>query len=116
MLLAEDGRKMSKRLEELPRAYRNAQYSTEPMPLRLYLLNSAALKAEEMRMTEDGIKAESAFGVIIPLWNAYSFFVTYAAISTAGPRIEHRKKTATAHRPGPLDPLGTADLDPQYQH
>ena len=47
--------------------------------LRLYLLNSPAMKAEEMRMTEEGIK-QSLRDVIIPLWNAYSFFVTYAAI------------------------------------
>ena len=37
------------------------------------------MKAEEMRLTEEGIK-QSLRDVIIPLWNAYSFFVTYAAI------------------------------------
>lgn len=78
MLLAEDGRKMSKRLKNYPEP-------TEMMDLygadalRLYLLNSAVLKAEEMRLTEKGIK-ESLRSVIIPLWNSYSFFVTYANI------------------------------------
>ena len=63
--------------------------------LRLYLLNSAALKAEEMRMTEDGIK-ESLRSVIIPVWYAYSFFVTYANIDNWSP--DQVQKTATAHR------------------
>jgi isoleucyl-tRNA synthetase len=47
--------------------------------LRLYLLNSPAMKAEELRLSENGIK-QSLRDVILPLWNAYSFFVTYAQI------------------------------------
>ena len=78
MLLAEDGRKMSKRLKNYPEPTEMIdKYGADA--LRLYLLNSPALKAEEMRMTETGIK-ESLRAVIIPLWNAYSFFATYAAI------------------------------------
>ncbi len=78
MLLAEDGRKMSKRLKNYPEpTAMMGVYGADA--LRLYLLNSAALKAEEMRLTENGIK-ESLRSVIIPLWNAYSFFVTYANI------------------------------------
>ena len=78
MLLAEDGRKMSKRLKNYPEPTEMIdKYGADA--LRLYLLNSPALKAEEMRMTENGIK-ESLRAVIIPLWNAYSFFATYAAL------------------------------------
>ena len=78
MLLAEDGRKMSKRLKNYPEPTEMVdRYGADA--LRLYLLNSAALKAEELRMTEAGIK-QSLRDVIIPLWNAYSFFVTYARI------------------------------------
>jgi isoleucyl-tRNA synthetase len=78
MLLAEDGRKMSKRLKNYPEPTAMIDlYGADA--LRLYLLNSPALKSEELRMTEDGIK-ESLRSVIIPLWNAYSFFVTYAHI------------------------------------
>ena len=76
MLLAEDGRKMSKRLKNYPEPTEMTDlYGADA--LRLYLLNSPALRAEEMRLTENGIK-ESLRAVIIPLWNAYSFFVTYA--------------------------------------
>jgi isoleucyl-tRNA synthetase len=78
MLLAEDGRKMSKRLKNYPEPSQMIHtYGADA--LRLYLLNSPAIKAEEMRLTESGIK-QSLRDVIIPLWNAYSFFVTYAKI------------------------------------
>ncbi|MBM3278989.1 MAG: isoleucine--tRNA ligase [Candidatus Handelsmanbacteria bacterium] len=78
MLLAEDGRKMSKRLKNYPEPTEMlAVYGADA--LRLYLLDSAAMKAEELRLTETGIK-ESLRAVILPLWNAYSFFVTYANI------------------------------------
>ena len=76
MLLAEDGRKMSKRLKNYPEPTAMIdKYGADA--LRLYMLNSPALKAEELRLTEEGIQ-ESLRAVIIPLWNAYSFFVTYA--------------------------------------
>ena len=78
MLLAEDGRKMSKRLKNYPEPTEMLDvYGADA--LRLYLLDSPAMKAEEMRLTEAGIK-ESLRAVILPLWNAYSFFVTYANI------------------------------------
>ncbi|MCC7263779.1 MAG: isoleucine--tRNA ligase [Candidatus Latescibacteria bacterium] len=78
MLLAEDGRKMSKRLKNYPEPTEMLDaYGADA--LRLYLLDSAAMKAEELRLTETGIK-ESLRAVILPLWNAYSFFVTYANI------------------------------------
>ncbi len=78
MLLAEDGRKMSKRLKNYPEPTEMLdRYGADA--LRLYLLDSAAMKAEELRLTETGIK-ESLRAVILPLWNAYSFFVTYANI------------------------------------
>ena len=41
--------------------------------------------------------------VIIPLWNAYSFFVTYANIDGAAPAARPRRP---GQPPGPLDPLG----------
>ncbi|NKB70683.1 MAG: isoleucine--tRNA ligase [Candidatus Latescibacteria bacterium] len=84
MLLAEDGRKMSKRLKNYPEPTAMIdRYGADA--LRLYMLNSSALKAEELRLTEQGIQ-ESLRSVIIPLWNAYSFFVTYANIDGWRPR------------------------------
>ena len=78
MLLAEDGRKLSKRLKNYPDPTDMLEkYGADA--LRLYLLNSPAMKAEELRLTENGMN-QSLRDVIIPLWNAYSFFVTYAKI------------------------------------
>ena len=83
MLLAEDGRKMSKRLKNYPEPTEMLEtYGADA--LRLYLLNSPALRSEELRMSEQGIK-ESLRAVIIPLWNAYSFFVGYANIDGWSP-------------------------------
>ena len=94
MLLAEDGRKMSKRLKNYPEPTEMMDvYGADA--LRLYLLNSAALKAEEMCLTEKGIK-ESLRSVIIPLWNAYSFFVTYANIDGWTP--QRTEGVASANR------------------
>ena len=84
MLMAEDGRKMSKRLKNYPEPTQMLdEYGADA--LRLYLLNSAVMKAEELRLTETGIR-ESLRSVIMPLWNAYSFFVTYANIDGWSPR------------------------------
>src|SRR5208337_3208177 len=54
-----------------------ASYGADAM--RLFRLDSAVLKAEDLRFSEAGVK-EVVKNVIIPLWNSYSFFVTYANI------------------------------------
>jgi isoleucyl-tRNA synthetase len=83
MLLAEDGRKLSKRLKNYPDPTEMLEkYGADA--LRLYLLNSPAMKAEELRLSESGMN-QSLRDVIIPLWNAYSFFVTYANIDGWSP-------------------------------
>ncbi|MDP6523887.1 MAG: isoleucine--tRNA ligase [Kiritimatiellia bacterium] len=78
MVLAEDGRKMSKRLKNYPDAmYMLDTYGADA--LRLYMINSPVVRAEDLRFSEDGVK-HSLRHLLIPLWNAYSFFVTYANI------------------------------------
>ncbi len=78
LVLAEDGKKMSK-------SERN--YS-DPMgvintfgadALRFFLMNSAVVRAEDLKFSDDGVK-EVLKNLIIPMWNAYSFFITYANI------------------------------------
>lgn len=84
LVLAEDGRKMSKRLKNYPDpAYMIETYGADA--LRLYMLNSAVVRAEDLRFSEEGVK-HLLRHLVIPLWNAYSFFVTYANIDnwTAG--------------------------------
>ncbi len=76
MLLAEDGLKMSKSLKNYPDP-RHILDTFGADPLRAYLINSPALRAEPLRFSESGVH-EVVRTVLIPLWNAYSFFTTYA--------------------------------------
>jgi isoleucyl-tRNA synthetase len=78
LVLASDGKKMSKSLRNY----------TDPMEvvntfgadaLRLFLVHSAVVKADDLRYSDEGVR-EVMKSIIIPVWNAYSFFVTYANI------------------------------------
>ncbi len=78
LVLAEDGRKMSKRLKNYP----------DPMEvinrcgadaLRLFMLGSQVVRAEDLKFSESGVR-EILRSVMIPMWNALSFFVTYANV------------------------------------
>jgi len=76
LVLAEDGKKMSKRLKNYPDPkYLLDTYGADA--LRAYLMNSPASHAEDLRFSESGVK-EVVRSVLLPLWNAYSFFTTYA--------------------------------------
>jgi isoleucyl-tRNA synthetase len=77
LILAEDGQKMSKRLKNYPDPQLIFdQYGADA--LRAYLVTSPAVRAEPMRFSEAGVR-EVVRSVVLPLWNAYSFFATYAA-------------------------------------
>jgi isoleucyl-tRNA synthetase len=95
LVLASDGKKMSK-------SQRNY---TDPMEvvnsfgadaLRLFLMHSAIVKADDLRYSDEGVR-EVMKSIIIPLWNAYSFFVTYANIDGVSP------KGPPDHPSNPLD-------------
>lgn len=76
LILAEDGRKMSKSLKNYPDPNEIlARHGADA--LRAYLINSPLLRAEPLRFTEDGVR-EVTRAVMLPLWNAYSFLTTYA--------------------------------------
>lgn len=78
LVLAEDGRKMSKRLKNYPDpSLLIDTYGADA--LRLYLINSPVVRAEDLRFSETGVQ-ELMRNLLIPLWNAYGFFVTYATV------------------------------------
>ncbi len=78
LVLAEDGKKMSKRLKNYPDpACIIGTYGADA--LRLYMIYSPVVKAEDLRFSEEGVK-HILRHILIPLWNSYSFFVTYANI------------------------------------
>jgi isoleucyl-tRNA synthetase len=78
LILAEDGAKMSKRLKNYPDpAAIVDHYGADA--LRLYLLSSPAVNAEDLRFSERGVELIMRQG-LIPFWNAYVFLATYASI------------------------------------
>lgn len=83
LVLAEDGKKMSKSLRNFTDPNKVIdKFGADA--LRLFLMHSAVVKAEDLKYTDDGVR-DVLKSIIIPLWNAYSFFVTYANIDGASP-------------------------------
>ncbi len=83
LVLSEGGKKMSK----------SERNYTDPMDvihsfgadaLRLFLMYSPVVRAEDLKYSDEGVK-EILKTIIIPLWNSYSFFVTYANIDNIVP-------------------------------
>jgi isoleucyl-tRNA synthetase len=78
IVMAQDGKKMSKRLKNYTAPdILMEQYGADA--LRLYLINSGLVKAEEQRFTDSGVQ-EMVRQVLLPWYNGYKFFTTYADI------------------------------------
>lgn len=98
LVLAEDGRKMSKSLRNY----------TDPVEainkfgadaIRLFLTHSAVVKADDLRYSDNGVR-EVIKNFLIPLWSGYSFFITYANID---------KITCTGHEFDSAKPSNSLD-------
>lgn len=96
IILAEDGEKMSKSKGNF----------TDPMilvdqfgadSLRFALMNSPAVRAEDLKFSDSMVK-DVLKTLILPLWNSYSFFVTYANLDKYTP-----SETAYEDLKNPLD-------------
>ncbi len=78
LILAEDGKKMSKRLKNYPDPTLMLNtYGADA--IRLYMIYSPVVRAENLKFSENGVK-QLMRDLLIPWWNAYSFFVTYANV------------------------------------
>ncbi|MDJ0925498.1 MAG: isoleucine--tRNA ligase, partial [Acidimicrobiia bacterium] len=76
MILAEDGRKMSKSLKNYPDpSHVLDEFGADA--LRAYLISSPVVRADPLRFSEAGVR-DVVRTVLLPFWNAYSFFTTYA--------------------------------------
>ena len=83
MVLAEDGQKMSKRLRNYPDPMQIVNtYGADA--LRLVLLGSQVVRAEDLKFSESAVK-EAMRSVILPIWNSFSFFMTYANVDNWKP-------------------------------
>lgn len=78
LVLAKDGRKMSKRLKNYtPPDTLMEEYGADA--LRLFLINSGLVKGEELRFADEGLK-EMTRRVLLPWYNSFKFFMTYAEV------------------------------------
>ncbi len=84
IVIAADGKKMSKRLRNYtPPDELMSMYGADA--LRLYLINSGLVKAEEQRFNDEGVK-DMIRRTLLPWYNAFTFFKTYADIDQWTPK------------------------------
>lgn len=90
LLLAEDGKKMSKSLKNYPDPWDvMVKYGSDA--LRLYLLQSPVVEAEQVRFSEREVE-EIQRKLLALFWNVTTFYQTYAGSDTvelAKPRSAH---------------------------
>lgn len=90
IVMAEDGKKMSKRLKNYTAPDELMEtYGADAM--RLYLINSGLVRAEEMRFSDSGVK-DMVRRALLPWYNSHKFFTTYANIDGWN-NNEHRKES-----------------------
>ncbi|CAG8595968.1 6726_t:CDS:10 [Ambispora leptoticha] len=78
LVLASDGKKMSKRLKNYPEPSKIIDsYGADA--LRLYLINSPVVRAEPLKFKEEGVK-EVVTKVFLPWYNAYRFFISQVVL------------------------------------
>ncbi|MCE3010605.1 MAG: isoleucine--tRNA ligase [Proteobacteria bacterium] len=90
LVLAEDGRKMSKSLRNYPDPMEVLQQHGADA-LRLYLIDSPVVKAQELKFSEKGVY-DIVRKILLRWWNSYSFYVNYANIDGFIPK-GHAKKS-----------------------
>jgi len=96
IVLAADGAKMSKRLRNYPDpSIVIHKYGADA--IRLYMMHSPAVKADDLCFTEGGVELVLR-QILIPFWNAYSFFITYARIYSWTPPKTFSKPDAVIDR------------------
>lgn len=102
MVLAADGKKLSKRLKNYPDA--DELFATTGVDsLRFFLMSSPVTTGEDVRFSFDAVN-ETKRNVFMTLWNVYSFMSTYAEIDGWEPK--------TAYADGKLaEPVSSNLLD-----
>lgn len=92
IVLAEDGAKMSKRLRNYPDPSLVVErYGADAV--RLYMMHSPAVKADDLCFKETGVELILR-QILIPFWNAHTFFTTYARIYKWNPTPPPKKPEA----------------------
>jgi len=90
IVLAEDGKKMSKKLQNYPDPNEVLNHYGADA-LRAYLLTSPVMQAENLNFSAKGVE-ESLRKNIMLLWNVYKFYETYASsLSSRGVNDNERR-------------------------
>ncbi len=89
IVLAEDGKKMSKKLQNYPDPNMLVEkYGADA--LRYYLLTSPVMHAESLNFSEEGVR--ELYGKLVnTLWNVYEFYTLFAG------EFEHHKPYKSSH-------------------
>jgi isoleucyl-tRNA synthetase len=101
LILAEDGKKMSKSLKNYPDPNEVLDRHGADA-LRLYMINSPVVKAEELRFAEKGV-TEVVRKILLRWWNSYAFFVNYANVDGFTPSPDPHGRHAPENSPNLLD-------------
>ena len=102
LVLAEDGRKMSKRLKNYPDpAHILASYGADA--LRLYLINSPVVRADDLAFKERGVM-QVLKDVFLPWYHAYRMFIQCAnALETTDGKMFKRDAAAALASTNTMD-------------
>ncbi len=96
IVLASDGTKMSKRLKNYPDpSIVVSKFGADSV--RLYMMHSPAVKGDDLCFVESGVELILR-QIMLPLWNAYSFFITYARLYQWKPQGKLAKPEAVIDR------------------
>ncbi|MEP7330742.1 MAG: isoleucine--tRNA ligase [Terracoccus sp.] len=93
IVLGSDGQKMSKSLRNYPDV-REVFDRDGADAMRWFLMSSPILRGGNLIVTEQGIR-DGVRQVMIPLWNAWSFFALYANTANGGDGYEATWSTAS---------------------
>ncbi len=85
LVLAEDGKKMSKSLRNYPDPNEVLDKHGADA-LRLYLIDSPVVRAQELRFSEKGV-SDVVRRILLRWWNSYSFFINYANVDQFKPAV-----------------------------
>ncbi|MDD5054737.1 MAG: class I tRNA ligase family protein [Candidatus Peribacteraceae bacterium] len=94
IVLAEDGKKMSKRLKNYPEPTEVVKKHGADA-VRFALMASPAVRGEDLRFSEKLVE-ETVRSVLLPLWNTYRLFVTYANAANWKPSLDSSLKNGTS--------------------
>ncbi|KAL7302997.1 hypothetical protein TKK_0004222 [Trichogramma kaykai] len=102
LILASDGQKMSKRKRNYPDPMEVVtRYGADA--LRLYLINSPVVRAENLRFKEEGVR-DVVKDVLLPWYNAFRFLLQNVE------RFERAEKRKFVYKPDELVGAGTDNL------